>query len=152
MPEIEFSSEEGIVLDSELEKLLSEKLIYLMSETGNQDKMLSLFFCSEETIKELNNSYRGVNKSTDILSWLYDEEDPIAEQETWGELVVCLDVCRRQAEKSGLSLKTELLRLTVHGLVHLMGYDHENSPEEEKRMLAREKELLSLIGLEGIYD
>ena len=98
MSGIEFSFEEEISLNSELETVLLDKLTFLMEKTGNQDKMLSLFFCSEETIKDLNSSYRGVDKTTDILSWLYEEDNPVAEQETWGELAICLEVCRRQAD------------------------------------------------------
>ncbi|MBU2512474.1 rRNA maturation RNase YbeY [bacterium] len=145
--------DDSVTVTKELETSIFENLQFLLKKTGNQGKILSLFFCTSETVKSLNKTYRDKDQVTDILSWLYDDneiEGPCKE-EPWGELAICLDVCKRQAEEAGLTLKTELLRLLVHGLAHLMGYDHEISLEEEKEMLKFEMDLLSSINLDGIY-
>ncbi len=139
-------------LPQETEELIKETFQKLLNDTGNEKKVVSLYFCSLSTIQSLNLSYRNINRPTDILSWSYQEEDAIAESEPWGELAVCLDVCQRQADASGWSLDTELLRLLVHGLGHLMGFDHEQSDEDEARMLELEKQLLSSIDLGDLYD
>lgn len=128
--------------------LIQKSLETVLVNSGNKEKVISLYFCSTETSKNLNQTYRGVDKPTDILSWSYEGD----EDEIWGELAVCLEVCQSQAKASNWSLNKELLRLLVHGVVHLMGYDHEISEEAEREMLEIEKDLLSSINLNGIYD
>ena len=127
-------------------------MIKLLDLTGNSNKTVSLFFCHPSTIQSLNLNYREINKPTDILSWLYDEMEITPHLDVWGELVVCMEICKQQAVDTGWPFETELLRLLVHGLGHLMGYDHELSDQEEQRMLEKEKSLLSSIDLDGLYD
>lgn len=154
--------EEGIPpLEKETEQLLIKKIREILEFTELGDKKVNIYFCSTETIAELNSQYRGKKKPTDILSWAYDEmevdEDfPMEEEEEelfslWGDLALCLDVCQFQAEQYGWDLQTELQRLLVHGIAHLMGYDHE-SEEEEKQMLGVELKMLKEIGLGNIYN
>lgn len=140
-------------LPKRTEKRLAEALHLLMADQDLSDRIVSLFFCSVETIVQLNGTYRNRGKPTDLLSWLYqdDEMQPNAAEETWGELVYCIEVICRQATASGWELEDELLRLTVHGLVHLLGYDHENDADEAV-MLGFEKKLLQRIGLTGVYE
>ena len=107
---------------------------------------VNLLFCSKEESQELNRQYRGQDKPTDILSFGYE-----APEEPLGDLALCLEVAREQAQGFGLALEEELLRLFAHGLVHLMGMDHQ-SPEEEAAMLAEERKLLASLGLEGLYS
>ena len=151
--QIQLSYEDQVEpLPQKTEQLIRETFHKLLIDTGNEKKIVSLYFCGPSTIQSLNLSYRNMDKPTDILSWSYEEEDIVAETEPWGELAVCLDVCQRQADASGWSLETELLRLLVHGLGHLMGFDHEHSEEDEARMLEWEKGLLSSIDLGDLYD
>ncbi|MBT4288254.1 MAG: rRNA maturation RNase YbeY [Deltaproteobacteria bacterium] len=117
-------------------------------------KSVNLLICDQETIKNLNSQYRNKNQTTDILSWAYDESEMIqipGEPEIWGDLALCLDVCVKQAQASRWDIETELIRLLVHGLSHLAGYDHQ-TPEDEKKMLRLETELLSKIGFDDIYN
>lgn len=138
-------------LPEKTEERLTEALLQLMDELNLSQQSLSLHFCSRETSRQLNQSYRNRNEPTDLLSWRYDDaESPETEEEPWGELVYCLALIRQQAAASGWELEDELLRLTVHGLVHLLGYDHESAAEETE-MLGIETELLEKIGLKGVY-
>jgi probable rRNA maturation factor len=140
-------------LAPQIEKRVMDVLDVLMSKLDLNSRVLSLFFCSVETMIQLNGTYRNQEKPTDLLSWLYQDGDEefITPEEPWGELVYCMDVIRKQAAASGWELEDELLRLTVHGLTHLLGYDHEEEADETV-MLAFEKNLLEQIGLTGVYD
>jgi len=143
----------SVPLPEHTEKKLLDVLDLLMTEQVLNDRILSLFFCSVETMVQLNGTYRKKEKPTDLLSWLYLDGDTQLNtpEETWGELVYCIDVIYKQATASGWALEDELLRLSVHGLVHLLGYDHEND-SEETTMLGIEKKLLERIGLKDVYE
>ncbi len=114
------------------------------------ERYITILFCGEQKIRELNKIYRQKDKVTDILSWSYDDEAIKTEELPWGELALCLRICEAQAAANGWNLETELVRLIAHGVVHLQGYDHETT-EDEKKMLQLELELLSLIGLRDLY-
>jgi rRNA maturation RNase YbeY len=154
MSTIQISYEENLEpLPVETEKRILSDLSILLEETENQTKTLSLFFCSSETMQELNQVHRNVIKPTDILSWAYDEEELSETTEVLlGELAICLEICGKQAGETGWDLEIELLRLLVHGIGHLMGFDHELSEADEKKMLEFEKGLLASINLKGVYD
>ena len=151
--QIQITSEEEISqLPKETETKLLETISVLLKQVEQAHRTLSLYLCSSGTIAQLNHTYRQKNRPTDLLSWLYEEgdADPMMPEEPWGELVYCLPVIQDQAAESGWELQDELIRLTVHGLVHLMGYDHETEGEEAE-MLGIEKQLLEQIGMEGVY-
>jgi probable rRNA maturation factor len=116
---------------------------------------LSLWLTSDLQIRKLNKEWRGKDKATDVLSFpLVGEAElralakmkPVPEWEL-GDVVISLDTAKRQAAEHGVTLPEELDLLLVHGLLHLIGFDHEISPEEEKRMRRWEKKLLGGKGL-----
>ena len=91
----------------------------------------SLTFVEPERILELNRTYRGINSVTDVLSFESDGEiDPETNIEYLGDIVICADQAQKQAEQSGHLLEDEIALLEIHGLLHLLGYDH--GDEEEK--------------------
>lgn len=98
---------------------------------------LTFAFTSDEDIRDLNNRFRGLDEPTDVLSFPIDEETP---EGRWylGDIVISLPTARRQAQNFGHDLRTELLQLALHGLLHLCGYDHE---EDDGEMDARELSL-----------
>ncbi|MBI5732202.1 MAG: rRNA maturation RNase YbeY [Candidatus Magasanikbacteria bacterium] len=101
---------------------------------------VSLVVAGEKKVKKLNAKYRGKNRVTDVLAFGgFDVEDFL------GEIVVCLPQARRQAKEAGVSLKEEMGRLLLHGLLHLAGYDHEKSKLEAKKMLALQERFLKEI-------
>ncbi len=103
---------------------------------GCQGREVSLLLSSDDTIQRLNRDYRGKDKPTDVLSFAYDEGSLL------GEIIISVDTARRQARELGYSLEEELTRLLVHGLVHLLGYDHEKGPEEERKFKELEEMVL----------
>lgn len=85
----------------------------------------TLTFVEPESIRELNKTYRDVDAVTDVLSFESDGEyDPETGLEYLGDIVICLDQAQKQADKSGHSLENEIGLLEIHGLLHLLGYDH----------------------------
>lgn len=112
---------------------------------------VSLILVDDEYIHRVNHQYRGKDAPTDVLSFALNEgEEPEiidGPQETLlGDIIISLETASRQAEEYGHSLERELAYLSVHGMLHLLGYDHEN--EEEKAEMRKEEEhVLSLLGI-----
>lgn len=89
---------------------------------------LVIVFVSSKEMIALNKEYRGKTHATDILSFV--SQDPIA----LGELVICLDTIKKQAQQHKLKLKEELGYMLLHGVLHLLGFDHEKSEKEARQM------------------
>ena len=142
-------------LSESTETYLKATFLRLMDTIGLEGKQVFLHLCSRATIQKLNRLHRQVNRPTDILSWSGDDSESVPpelqSEIPWGELALCLEICKDQAMQHGWKLETELMRLLVHGLVHLTGADHRDQAEEED-MLDREISLLNLIGVTGIYE
>ena len=86
-------------------------------------KELTVVFLNRRDMQQINLKYRGRNKPTDILS--FESADP----RSLGELLLCSDVLKLQARKQGHSLEAETLYMLIHGVLHLLGYDHETDAE-----------------------
>ncbi|MGI6212215.1 MAG: rRNA maturation RNase YbeY [Anaerovoracaceae bacterium] len=113
---------------------------------------VSVSFVSREEIRQLNKEYRGIDKVTDVLSFpQYDTNDELCAalelfgRADLGDVVICMDKCREQAEEYGHSYEREVVYLFVHSMLHLLGYDHED-PEEKEKM--REREEVIMAGLQ----
>jgi probable rRNA maturation factor len=121
-------------------KLLSKIAHRALEVLGLNKAELSIVLVSDAQIKRLNKLYRNKDKPTDVLSF------PIGEKVNgWlilGDIVISVDTAKRQAQELGYSLEEELKRLLVHGLVHLLGYDHELGGEEEKKFFELEEFVL----------
>jgi len=112
---------------------------------------LSIVLCDDATIQSLNREWRGKDAPTDVLSFSLregDDDDPglLLPIVMLGDLVLSIDTARMQAEERGHSLRDELRVLLVHGLLHLLGFDHEAGASEEEEMTKAEQELLSIMG------
>lgn len=98
-------------------------------------------------IQELNRAYRGQDRPTDVLSFSQREGDPMpGEENLLGDIVVSIERAREQADRFGHSQEREVGFLAVHGLLHLLGYDHEE-PDEEAVMMQLAEDILSQVGL-----
>ena len=86
---------------------------------GAVNRSINIVLADDSLLRELNLRYRGIDAPTDVLSFPYGEED------LWGEVVISLDACRRQAEERGHSFERELSILIIHGVLHLLGYEDE---------------------------
>ena len=126
---------------------------------GITEGEVALTFVDNETIRELNRTYRGLDKPTDVLSFamseqtedepeiVYDEaEDAFPEGNLLGDIIISVERAKEQCEEYGHSLEREIGFLFVHGFLHLIGYDHQDEPSE-KEMFAKQESILSAIGL-----
>jgi probable rRNA maturation factor len=102
---------------------------------------VSVSFLSSDAIRTLNRDYRNMDSETDVLSF-----PGFAGSPALGDIVICLEVAERQAQEYGHSFERELAFLAVHGLLHLLGYDHD-TPEGEAAMCAAQEEILRKVGL-----
>lgn len=110
---------------------------------------LSLTLCGKMRIRSLNKDYRKKDKITDVLSFPVHEnfsKVKFSEYVELGDIFICQDVAIRQAKEFKITLREEILHLLTHGFLHLLGYDHEISQREEKKMFGLEKKLISKIG------
>jgi probable rRNA maturation factor len=115
---------------------------------------VSVTFTDNEKIQKINNEFRGMDKPTDVLSFPlvdYDGIDalPIDDIDgSLGDVVISLERAKEQSEEFGHSFEREIAFLTVHSMLHLLGYDHVNSEEEELDMRKRQSDVLKLMGLD----
>lgn len=111
------------------------------------DRELSVLITDDTEIHQLNLNYRGKDKPTDVLSFAQGEGEPGKPLEAiLGDVVISMDTARRQALDLEVSAREELFRLLVHGTLHLLGYDHENVPEERAaEMRQKEEELIRIL-------
>ena len=123
----------------------------LAYEGVDVDCEVSLTFVSDRIIREINRDFRGIDKSTDVLSFPMsdgDLEDCFdGERYQLGDIVVSLEHAAAEAEALGHSFERETAFLCVHSTLHLLGYDHERSPEDDEDMCRRQREVIcSLFG------
>lgn len=117
------------------------------------DAEVEVLFASLEEIHEINKEQRGIDRPTDVLSFPMEEEpfnaepDPTTGAVFLGSMVLCPERAKSQAEEYGHSLEREIAFLTVHSILHLLGYDHELGEEEEREMFLRQEEVLKGMGL-----
>jgi probable rRNA maturation factor len=116
------------------------------------DAELSLLLVSDAVMRELNRDWRGKDRPTDVLSFAQAEGSGGAPAGLLGDVVISIDTARRQAAERAASLGSELDRLLIHGVLHLLGYDHERSPAEARRMQRRERALARRLRGQGGRD
>ncbi|MFC1769427.1 rRNA maturation RNase YbeY [Nitrospirota bacterium] len=120
---------------------------------GVKDAELSILFASPQKVRSLNHQYRGIDKTTDVLSFAVHDlggkppfRRPEGEEEfLLGDIVINPRRAEEQAKEYEVTLKTEIRRLIVHGLLHLLGYDHEAGAYQARKMVKKEEEVLEAI-------
>ena len=105
------------------------------------DAELSVVLVSDREMRTLNRRWRGRDRPTDVLSFAQREGPGGAPDGVLGDVVISVDSARRQAAAQRTTLAREADRLLIHGLLHLLGYDHERSAAEARRMRRRERML-----------
>ena len=147
------NAQDKIVLGEYLEKRLQDGL-NAVAKLHNLDDMteVDITIVDDEEIHQLNRDYRNVDRPTDVLSFALDEDDEDEPEllegqlHLLGDIIISAETAARQAEEFGHGLEREIVYLAVHGLLHLLGYDH--MVEEDKVIMrAKEEEALRAINL-----
>jgi probable rRNA maturation factor len=126
-----------------------------MRAAGMARAELSVVLVDDAAIRALNRAFRGKDRPTDVLSFSQLEDvrlrtrAPIEirpdARALLGDVVISIDTAVAQARRAGISARERLAALLVHGMLHLVGYDHERSPMEARRMFAREREIAAAL-------
>ena len=148
-----------IEIDSKMESFV-EKVVnqVLEFEECQEEYETSISFVGNEEIQELNLEYREIDAPTDVLSFCmleFEDEDTetaeedeeveyIDEELALGDIVISIEKAIEQAEEYGHSLERELAFLLIHGMLHLLGYDHDNE-QDEKIMLEKQTKILEIL-------
>lgn len=132
-----------------IRRAVQEALDY---ESVEEDCEVSVTFSDNEGIREINRRFRNIDRATDVLSFpLFDEDGMDAHVEELdcmlGDIVLSLERAREQANEFGHSFAREVAFLTVHSVLHLLGYDHELSEEDDADMRKRQTEIVDRMGL-----
>ncbi len=149
-----------ITVSRRLRELIKKAARASLGYFGLRDDVeVSVMLTDNEGIRNLNNLHRGIDRATDVLSFPmfeYDEKGDIHEdyaefnemgEIVLGDIVISLERAREQAEQYGHSFEREVGFLTVHSMLHLLGYDH-MTHEDEDEMFGYQKEILDKMGLE----
>ena len=147
------NSQEGPVSYA-LKMLIRRSVIATLDYEGySNDCEVSVTLTDNEGIHALNKQYRSIDAPTDVLSFPlveYEntEEPPVDDATMLGDIVISLERAEEQAEEFGHSFEREVAFLTVHSMLHLLGYDHVNSEAEDEEMRSRQRDIMKTLGLE----
>lgn len=151
--------QEGITVDEAMENLVAQVVNKVLSyEECEEEYEVSISFVDNEEMRSLNMEYRGIDKETDVLSFPMvefietelEEEDEnaeyIEEEIALGDIVISMEKALEQSEEYGHSFNRELAFLLVHGMLHLLGYDHEDGASDGE-MFDKQEEILREMNL-----
>ena len=131
-------------------EILKPLLEYARIKENLEDTELefSVIIVDNKRIHEINKEYRGIDRPTDVISFALEDNEEIEfdHYRVLGDIYISIDKVREQAREYGHSEKRELAFLTVHGFLHLLGYDH-MKPEDEKVMFSLQEEILNEMGV-----
>ncbi len=133
-------------IDLDEEKKIIE---FALKHENLQNVIFNVIFVGKDTITKINRDYRGVDRETDVISFALEDGEaniPFEFGRLLGDIYICVSKMKEQAKEYGHSEKREMGFLTVHGLLHLLGYDH-MTKDEEKIMFEKQKEILNAYGL-----
>jgi probable rRNA maturation factor len=143
----------GVIIAAELRRVARS---VLDAEDVATAVEVEVVLADEAAVRDLNRLYRGRDEPADVLSFAAMEGEAFlsapGEAPSLGEVVICLPLAQSQASAAARPVTGELAHLLTHGLLHLLGYDHEEDEAESARMKAREDELLASLGYAGQYE
>ena len=121
-------------------------IISLLNQPRLSEAELSVLLVSDRRMQKLNSDFRGIRRSTDVLS--FEAGIPVrgaGQNAVLGDIVICVPKAECQAKAAGTGLYEELYRLLIHGILHLVGYEHEASAYRARRMIKKEKDILNAL-------
>lgn len=142
----EIFNETDRILTEEMDKL-NELLEFALKREKLENVEFNIIFVDSKTIHEINKTYRDVDRVTDVISFALEDNKTIElEHRLLGDIYICIEKAEEQAKEYGHSFLRELSFLTIHGLLHLLGYDHMEKDEEEI-MFQKQEDILNEFGI-----
>ncbi|MDT7043396.1 rRNA maturation RNase YbeY [Candidatus Nitronereus thalassa] len=141
MPVFVHSQVRRVVIQTAVVSRVVQKLLTLLGETASE---VSIDFVGDARMRHLNRAYRRKDRTTDVLAFASREAGG-PHSPMLGDVVVSVPAAMRQAKELGHALNQELARLLIHGLLHLVGYDHELGAKEAQRMRRKEEKLFAAL-------
>ena len=129
--------------------LLKKVVRYVLEKEKVDKPIVNVILVNNEKIHEINKEYRNIDRETDVISFALEDEESIINASGYrilGDIYISIDKAYEQAKEYGHSFKREICFLTVHGLYHLLGYDHMNKKDEEV-MFKKQEEALNELGI-----
>lgn len=129
--------------------LLKKVVRYVLEKEKVDKPIVNVILVNNEKIHEINKEYRNIDRETDVISFALEDEKSIINASGYrilGDIYISIDKAYEQAKEYGHSFKREICFLTVHGLYHLLGYDHMNKKDEEV-MFKKQEEALNELGI-----
>lgn len=142
----------NIQIETPYEDLIKEDWIFHVSSTaleheqGGNEVETTIVLTGDETLKTLNAQHLGIDAPTDVLSFPADEFDPDQQMPYIGDVIISVPQAKQQAKAAGHPLENEISLLIVHGILHLLGYDHD-SEERKALMWKKQAEILNNLGI-----
>jgi len=143
MNKIYLKTNKNLDISKDLKALLKKRAFATLKFFDIANAMLDIYITDDTEIRDLNLTYRQKDKPTDVLSFNINEY--VGEFYYLGEIVISYQTAQKQADEYGVSLEQELTRLLVHGIVHLMGYDHELSNEDHNVFFEKQENALAIF-------
>ena len=127
---------------------LKEVINHTLEVMDAKESIFTIIFVTKEEIHELNKQYRGVDRVTDVISFALEDVNDVSLSDirVLGDIYICIDRMKEQAIEYNHSETRELSFLTVHGLLHLLGYDHQTK-EDEEVMFNLQRKILSDLNI-----
>ncbi len=125
------------------ERKIKDIIKFVLREMEKDNSELSLILCNNDYIHFYNKEYRNKDYPTDVLSFVDGER--MGKITYLGDIIISIDKVKSQSEEYGVSFEEEFSRLLVHGILHLLGYDHETSEEDEKVMMSIQDKLVDEV-------
>ncbi len=129
------------------EKIIEDVIKGTAKYLNIKNKLVEIILVDNKKIHEINKTYRHIDKETDVISFAFYDDTVSNFEENLGEIYISVEKAHEQSEEYNHSFKRELSFLTVHGLLHLLGYDHMKK-EDEEIMFNLQNEILKSIGVE----
>lgn len=134
------------------ENLLNNVASFALEHEGVSNGVVNIIIVDNKKIRKINKEYRGIDRETDVISFALEDDDTFIELpiRILGDIYISIDKVKAQAEEYKHTVKREISFLTVHGILHLLGYDHMND-NDEKIMFDKQDTILDLLDIRRDY-
>ncbi|OQY00483.1 MAG: rRNA maturation RNase YbeY [Desulfobacteraceae bacterium 4572_130] len=129
-----------------LKQTINNKTKQILSALGYENNEISIVMTGDNEIKKLNNKFRGISKPTNVLAFpMLNNDFSLINPELLGDIVISVETAEKEAQKFGISLGERISQLLIHGILHLIGFDHEAGKLNADKMRKKSLELIQLI-------